>query len=90
VSYEAELGGEGPEPYERLLDDALAGDPRLFARQDAVEEAWRIAGPVLDAHTPLYPYPRASWGPPQASLILPDDHDWVDVRLPAAAADDPR
>jgi glucose-6-phosphate 1-dehydrogenase len=82
VSYEKQLGGEGPEPYERLLDDALVGDPRLFARQDAVEEAWRIAEPLLDAGTPLYQYPQASWGPAQASLILPDDHDWVEVRVP--------
>jgi glucose-6-phosphate 1-dehydrogenase len=84
VSYEKELGGEGPEPYERLLDDALAGDQRLFARQDAVEEAWRIAEPVLDSHTPLYEYEPGTWGPAQASLILPDDHDWVEIKVPDA------
>ena len=33
-------------------------------------------------HTPLYPYAQGSWGPPQASLILPDDHDWVAVQVP--------
>jgi glucose-6-phosphate 1-dehydrogenase len=82
VRYEEELGGEGPEPYERLLDDALAGDPRLFARQDAVEEAWRIAEPVLEDKGAVYPYPQGSWGPAQASLILPDDHDWVEARVP--------
>jgi glucose-6-phosphate 1-dehydrogenase len=85
VRYEEELGGEGPEPYERLLDDALMGDPRLFARQDAVEEAWRIAEPLLDAHTPLYRYEQGSWGPAQASLILPDDQDWVDVPVSAGS-----
>ncbi len=86
VRYEEKLGGEGPEPYERLLDDALAGDQRLFARQDAVEEAWRIAQPVLDSHSPLSEYAPGSWGPAQASLILPDDHDWVDVKVPATPA----
>jgi glucose-6-phosphate 1-dehydrogenase len=85
VKYEDALGGEGPEPYERLLDDALAGDPRLFARQDAVEEAWRIADPVVAEHQPVVPYERGSWGPPQAALILPDDHDWVDDHLPVSS-----
>ncbi len=79
VMYEHELGGEGLEPYERLLNDAIVGDPRLFARQDAVEEAWRIADGVLDDHGPAFAYDRGTWGPVQASLLLPDDHDWVDV-----------
>ncbi len=78
VMYERELGGEGPEPYERLLHDAIAGDQRLFARQDAVEEAWRIADGVLDDHGTAFPYDRGTWGPVQASLLLPDDRDWVE------------
>ncbi len=54
----------GHEPYERLLDDALSGDPRLFARQDAVEAAWEVVDPVLEDHDAVVPYPRGSWGPP--------------------------
>ena len=63
VAYEAALGGEGPEAYQRLLGDALAGDQRLFARQDLVEAAWRVVDPVLEKHAPAIPYERGSWGP---------------------------
>ena len=40
--------------YERVLGDAMAGDATLFAREDYVEEAWRIVDPVLKAGTPIY------------------------------------
>ena len=49
--------------YERLLGDALKGDATLFAREDYVEEAWRIVDPVLKAGTPIYEYEPKSWGP---------------------------
>jgi glucose-6-phosphate 1-dehydrogenase len=49
--------------YQRLLADAMAGDPSLFARQDYVEEAWRIVDPMLKAQTPVYPYAPGTWGP---------------------------
>jgi glucose-6-phosphate 1-dehydrogenase len=51
------------EAYERVLTDAMAGDATLFARQDYVEEAWRIVDPVLKANTPVYPYEPHTWGP---------------------------
>jgi glucose-6-phosphate 1-dehydrogenase len=51
------------EAYERVLTDAMAGDATLFARQDYVEEAWRIVDPVLKANTPIYPYDPHTWGP---------------------------
>ncbi len=54
------------EAYERVLTDAMAGDATLFARQDYVEEAWRIVDPVLKAQTPVYPYEPHTWGPAQA------------------------
>jgi glucose-6-phosphate 1-dehydrogenase len=58
--------------YERVLGDAIAGDTTLFAREDYVEEAWRIVDPVLRADTPVYEYEPGTWGPPEASqLILP-------------------
>jgi glucose-6-phosphate 1-dehydrogenase len=47
MSFAEELG-RPPEPYERLLDDALRGDATLFTREDAVEETWRIVQPLLD------------------------------------------
>lgn len=51
------------EAYERVLTDAMAGDATLFARQDYVEEAWRIVDPVLKANTPVYTYAPDTWGP---------------------------
>ena len=49
--------------YERVLGDAMAGDATLFAREDYVEEAWRIVDPVLKAGTPVYEYEPGTWGP---------------------------
>ena len=49
--------------YERVLGDAMAGDATLFAREDYVEEAWRIVDPVLKASTPVYEYEPKTWGP---------------------------
>ena len=46
-----------------MLSDAIAGDATLFARQDYVEEAWRIVDPVLKAGTPVYEYEPQTWGP---------------------------
>ena len=56
-------GAEEMDAYERVLGDAMAGDASLFAREDYVEEAWRIVDPVLKAGTPLYEYEPGSWGP---------------------------
>ena len=49
--------------YERVLGDAMAGDATLFAREDHVEEAWRIVDPVLKAGSPVYEYEPNTWGP---------------------------
>ncbi len=60
-----------PAPYERLLGDALEGDPSLFARQDTVEAAWRIVEPVLDGAVPVRRYRPGTWGPRQAAQLAP-------------------
>ncbi len=60
----------GPEAYERLLDDALDGDPRYFARADGVEESWRIVQPVVDARGSVHRYAPGSWGPEEADKLL--------------------
>jgi glucose-6-phosphate 1-dehydrogenase len=57
--------------YERLLSDALEGDPTLFAREDGVEAAWRIVDPVIGEHTPALEYEPGSWGPSEADAIAP-------------------
>ena len=59
--------------YERLLGDAMAGDATLFAREDYVEEAWRIVDPALKAETPVYEYDPLSWGPAEAEAITPPE-----------------
>ncbi|MEX0946837.1 MAG: glucose-6-phosphate dehydrogenase, partial [Acidimicrobiia bacterium] len=76
VQTETELGVEGPEAYERLLGDALEGDQRLFARQDAVEEAWRIVDPVLTNPEKVEIYQRGTWGPPSAMNLVGPDRHW--------------
>jgi glucose-6-phosphate 1-dehydrogenase len=64
-------------PYERLLTDAMRGDPLLFVRQDAVEAAWAIVDAILGPDTtPLYFYPRGSWGPPEADRLVADIGGW--------------
>lgn len=58
--------------YERVLGEAMAGDTTLFAREDYVEEAWRIVDPVLRAGTPVHEYEPGTWGPKEvAESILP-------------------
>jgi glucose-6-phosphate 1-dehydrogenase len=56
--------------YERLLGDALRGDASLFAREDAIEEQWRIVDAVLGLKTPPYPYEPGRWGPAEADRLV--------------------
>jgi glucose-6-phosphate 1-dehydrogenase len=62
--------------YERVLDDALAGDRTLFAREDYVEEAWRIVDPVLEAATPVHPYEPGTWGPAEIGESVTPPGGW--------------
>ena len=64
-------GGGDMGAYERLLGAAMAGDNSLFAREDYVEEAWRIVDPVLKKGTPIYPYAQNSWGPAEVEHVTP-------------------
>jgi glucose-6-phosphate 1-dehydrogenase len=64
------------EAYERVLTDAMAGDSTLFARQDYVEEAWRIVDPILKASTPVYEYDSHSWGPHAVQLKVAPPGGW--------------
>jgi len=67
------------EAYERLLGDAMAGDPTLFAREDAVEAAWAVVDPILGAVTPAHEYEPGSWGPPEAAALTADVGGWHNV-----------
>jgi 6-phosphogluconate dehydrogenase (decarboxylating) len=62
--------------YERVLGDAMAGDATLFAREDYVEEAWRIVDPVLKADTPVYEYEPNTWGPSEVDEKVSPTEGW--------------
>ena len=57
--------------YERVLGAAMSGDTSIFAREDYVEEAWRIVDPVLKQGTPIYPYEQNTWGPAEVERVTP-------------------
>jgi glucose-6-phosphate 1-dehydrogenase len=73
--------GEEPEPYERLLGDALAGQSQLFTRQDAIEETWRIVMPLLEDPGPVHPYEPGTWGPKEADKLTRGICPWLDPWL---------
>ncbi len=82
--YGESFGKASPEAYERLLLDAMSGDPTLFARRDEVEQAWQFVDAIEgawhaeDGKAPeLYEYPAGSWGPKAAEeLIERDGRKW--------------
>jgi glucose-6-phosphate 1-dehydrogenase len=74
----AEMGA-----YEELLYDAIRGNSVRFARQDYVEEAWRIVDPILDAGTPVHEYERGTWGPREADALIAGDGGWCDPTPPS-------
>jgi glucose-6-phosphate 1-dehydrogenase len=65
-----------PEPYERLLRDALCGNLELFPTQDAIEQTWRIVQPLLDDPPAVEPYEPGTWGPEAASNLLTGHGGW--------------
>ena len=69
-------GADEMDAYERVLGDAMAGDASLFAREDYVEEAWRIVDPVLKAGTPVYDYEPNSWGPAEVDRRVSPVGGW--------------
>jgi glucose-6-phosphate 1-dehydrogenase len=76
--YGQSFGEAGPDAYERLLLDAMLGDPTLFARRDEVETAWSLMQPILDGWSdlpvPIYPYESGTWGPGKADQLLSHDN----------------
>ena len=72
----ADEGGEGPTPYEVLLQAAMVGKSTRFTRQDGVEETWRVMQPLLDAPPPVHSYAPGSWGPTAADKLTADYGGW--------------
>jgi glucose-6-phosphate 1-dehydrogenase len=78
--YGTSFMSQSPEAYERLIMDAMRGDPTLFTRDDEVEAQWRIIDPILATwegyEEPLADYPAGSQGPKDAESILAPGHRW--------------
>jgi glucose-6-phosphate 1-dehydrogenase len=81
VLFEHEPGCD-PEPYERLLGDALHGVHTLFTRQDSIEETWRVVQPLLDHPGKALPYEPGTWGPPEADALMKGVAQWSEPWLP--------
>jgi glucose-6-phosphate 1-dehydrogenase len=76
----AQNEGDAMAPYERLLGDAMRGDPSLFASEKTVEAQWRIVDPILGNLTPLYFYDKGSWGPTEADQVIARDGIWYNPK----------
>lgn len=74
--------GEPIRPYERLLYAGLVGDHQLFAREDSIEQTWRIVQPLLDNPGEIHRYDRGSWGPEAAQSLLRGHRGWQSPWLP--------
>ena len=72
----AEESGPAMRPHDRLIGAALDGNRLEFARQDAVDAAWRVVDPVLGDIVPVLPYIRGTWGPHEAERLPPDGDVW--------------
>lgn len=78
--------GEPIQPYERLLHAGLTGDRQLFARQDSIEETWRIVQPLLEDPGAVHPYDPGSWGPAAAQALVRGHRSWQSPWLPENTA----
>jgi glucose-6-phosphate 1-dehydrogenase len=72
----SQLEGTETEPYELLIEEAMKGDPTLFARIDSVLESWRIVDPILDDHHPVDRYEKGTWGPSASRELAAGDGGW--------------
>jgi glucose-6-phosphate 1-dehydrogenase len=68
-------------PYERLLGDAIRGDPALFTQDATVEAAWEVIDPVLTGAPPVVEYEPGSWGPAQAADVMQGNDTWQDLQV---------
>ncbi len=81
----AEDLGEAVRPYERLLEAALTGDHQLFAREDGIEQTWRIVQPLLNTPGEVHRYEPGSWGPEAAQTLLRGHNGWQQPWLSSSA-----
>jgi glucose-6-phosphate 1-dehydrogenase len=74
--YSEHFGEKTPDAYERLLLDSLNGDPTLFAREDMIDESWRVVEPILVDYPPVEEYEPGSWGPASAKQLVRGYLQW--------------
>jgi glucose-6-phosphate 1-dehydrogenase len=74
------------EAYERVLHDAMSGDRTLFAREDYIEEAWRIVDPVIKAGTPVHSYEPGVWGPVEVDRSVTPLGGWFNPAIAPESA----
>ena len=77
-------GADEMDAYERVLGDAMHGDSTLFAREDYVEEAWRIVDPILKDGTPVYEYEPGTWGPQEVDGRVSPPGGWQNPTVRAS------
>jgi glucose-6-phosphate 1-dehydrogenase len=71
-----DFGQVGPLAYERLILDAMLGDPALFPREDEVEASWAWIEPLIEANIQPEMYPAGSQGPASADELIGEDRSW--------------
>ena len=79
IELDMEFSGEGeevPSPYEVLLHAAMQGDSTQFARQDSIEETWRVLAPLIEDRPPIEPYEQGTWGPSRAETLTAGHGPW--------------
>lgn len=81
VLFEKTPGAE-PEPYERLLGDALSGDRALFTAEASIEQSWRIVQPLLDEPGDVTTYEQGTWGPGEANRLVRGVCEWYEPWMP--------
>jgi glucose-6-phosphate 1-dehydrogenase len=77
VEYE-QVFGRRQEAYQRLLEDAMAGDPRRFGRADTIAEQWRLVSRLIADPDPVHLYERQTWGPEEAAALAEPYGGWAD------------
>lgn len=80
---DSDCGMENLLPYEELLQDAMRGNQTWFAREDYVEESWRILDPVLKGGLVPLTYKPGTWGPPNATPAVTPPGGWVNPQNPS-------
>jgi glucose-6-phosphate 1-dehydrogenase len=80
VEYEA-VYGKRQEAYQRLLEDALEGDPRRFGRADTIAEQWRIVDELLNDPHSVRLYEPGTWGPQEGCDLAGPDGGWLDPKV---------